>query len=274
MHTLTIGMAVYDDYDGVYFTIQSLRMGEYKNLIHEIIVIDNNPTSASGLATSKFVSSLGSIAKYVPYTETTSTAIRTKLFDLATGDYVLVMDCHVLLDPCGATGMAKFLDEPIRHDLFHGVLLYDTLTNAATEMSAEWRKKFYGVWKCRPNINITDDPFEIQMHGMGMFMSSKAGWLGFNPLFRGFGGEEGYIHEKYRLAGRKVICLPFVRWLHRFGRPNGVPYRNKIEDRIFNYTVGWTEVGLDINAMIDHFSSQMDAKKVTKYVEAGLSAVK
>ena len=37
---LTIGMAVYDDWGGVYFTVEALRM--YQNLSDvEILVIDN-----------------------------------------------------------------------------------------------------------------------------------------------------------------------------------------------------------------------------------------
>ena len=42
---LTVGMSTYDDFDGVYFTVQALRM--YHNIINnndcEIIIIDNNP---------------------------------------------------------------------------------------------------------------------------------------------------------------------------------------------------------------------------------------
>ena len=37
--------------------------------------------------------------------------------------------------------------------------------------------------------------------------------------FREFGGEEWYIHEKYRQAGAKCLCLPFLRWQHRFADP-------------------------------------------------------
>ena len=32
------------------------------------------------------------------------------------------------------------------------------------------------------------------------------------------------------------------RWLHRFGRPNGIKYPLILEDRIWNYFVGWLEI--------------------------------
>ena len=50
MKKLTIGMSTYDDYDGVFFTIQSLRMYHLHGMQNDIefIVIDNNPESAHG----------------------------------------------------------------------------------------------------------------------------------------------------------------------------------------------------------------------------------
>ena len=42
--TLTIGMATYDDYDGVYFTVQALRL-YHREVARDvaILVLDNNP---------------------------------------------------------------------------------------------------------------------------------------------------------------------------------------------------------------------------------------
>ena len=45
---LTVGMATYDDYDGVYFSVQALRMYNRLGNDMEIIVVDNNPDSPSG----------------------------------------------------------------------------------------------------------------------------------------------------------------------------------------------------------------------------------
>ena len=59
----------------------------------------------------------------------------------------------------------------------------------------------YGTWD---NSGLADDPdappFEIPMQGMGLFACRRAAWPGFNQAFRGFGGEEWYIHEKFRRA--------------------------------------------------------------------------
>ena len=83
------------------------------------------------------------------------------------------------------------------------------------------------------------------MQGLGVFSCRKDAWLDFNPRFRGFGGEEGYIHEKFRQSGQRCLCLPSLRWLHRFGRPNGVPYPLTVDDKLRNYlldtrSLAWT----------------------------------
>ena len=95
------------------------------------------------------------------------------------------------------------------------------------------------------------------MMGLGLFAMRTAAWVGFNPLFRGFGGEEGYLHEKVRQAGGKCWCLPALQWLHRFSRPEGVPYRLAVPDRILNYLIGH-HLELDQQVIIDHFTNMGD----------------
>ena len=97
------------------------------------------------------------------------------------------------------------------------------------------------------------EPFDIPMQGLGLFSCRKAAWPGFHPGFRGFGGEEGYIHEKFRKLGRRCLCLPWLRWVHRFGRPAGAPYPLRLRDRITNYLIGHREVGLDEAPVLEHF---------------------
>src|SRR5262249_33041738 len=98
----------------------------------------------------------------------------------------------------------------------------------------------------------------------------KEAWLGFNPRFRGFGGEEFYIHEKFRQAGRQCWCLPWLRWLHRFGRPGGVPYPNTLEDRLWDYLVGWDELGLPLAGIYEHFLESMTGGAVARVATEAL----
>jgi len=114
----------------------------------------------------------------------------------------------------------------------------------------------YGTWDVNPaGADPDQPPFEIPMQGLGLFACRREAWPGFNPAFRGFGGEEGYIHEKFRRRGGRALCLPFLRWMHRFNRPLGTPYANQWEDRVRNYLIGFRELGWDTAPVVDHFKT-------------------
>ena len=55
-----------------------------------------------------------------------------------------------------------------------------------------------------------------------------------------------------------MLCLPFLRWTHRFERPNSPSYPNLWADRIRNYLIGWHELGLDRTPILDHFTNHLD----------------
>lgn len=255
---LTIGMPTYKDFDGVYFTLQSLRMYQDCNRV-EFIVIDNYgcPT------TKEFVENWVGNARYIEDKNSHGTAYaKNKIFEEAKGNAVLCMDCHVLLAQDAIKKLKQYYkDNPNCSDLLQGPLLYDDLKNLSTHFDPVWRNEMYGVWS-KDNKVYKGKPFEIPMQGMGVFSCKKDAWLGFNKDFKGFGGEEGYIHEKFRQAGRKCLCIPWLKWVHRFGRPNGAAYPLKLEDKIRNYIIGWNELGMDLASIIEHFSDKLTLRKM------------
>lgn len=255
MRKLTIGMCVYDDYDGVYFTIQSIRMyhKEVLDLI-EFIVVDNNPISKSGQTTKKFINNIPN-AKYIAFDEYTSTSLRNKIFENANTPYVLCIDCHILLVPNSIKKLIQYFESTDNGNLLHGPLMYDNLQNVSTGFNNNWGAYMHGQWDLDSRyVDENTEPFEIFAHGMGLFACRKDSWLGFNHNFRGFGGEEIYIHNKFRKHNKKVILLPFLQWLHRFDRPLGVPYKNSFEDRYRNYIIGRIELQEDPDDVEDIFS--------------------
>ena len=259
---LTIGMATYDDFDGVYFTIMSIILYHRAALPDiEIVVIDNNPDSSHGQAVSQFCKQTGQV-RYIPAAEYKGTTIRERVFAEARGDFVLCMDCHVFLHDDAIGRLLEYCtNHPDSIDLLHGPLCYDNLQNISTHMEARWNKGFYGVWGNDPRARNGDgEPFDIPLQGMGLFACRKAAWPGFNRKFRGFGGEEGYIHEKFRQNGGRTLCLPFLYWSHRFQRPSGAQYANRWEDRIRNYLIGWDELGMPNTELLYHFSSHVSPK--------------
>ena len=142
-------------------------------------------------------------------------------------------------------------------------MMYDDLKSYATHLDPIWRSNFYGVWATKES---KDKYFEIPSMGLGTFSCKKSEWLGFNNLFKGFGGEEGYIHEKYRKKGGRCLCLNEFRWMHRFNRPNGVPFPNILEDRCFNYFIARFELEQDYSDVAKHFSEGNLNKKIVQAV--------
>jgi len=241
---LTIGMATYDDYDGVFFSIQSLRMFHpicNTNQV-EFVVLDGNPSGKHGESCKNFVQG-ATKGKYIPHAGVPSSFNKYKIVDYANSKYVLIIDCHVLIEQGGIDKLLEyFYTNTNCRNLIQGPLWYDDLQNISTHFDPIWRGDMYGVWATNQQAYDLGQPFEIPMQGMGLLAFEKEAWRGINPLFKGFGGEEGYIAEKFRTWGGKNICLPQLKWNHRFGRPNGVKYPLILEDRIWNYFVGWLEI--------------------------------
>lgn len=266
---LTIGMATYDDYDGVYFSIQALRIYHPEILDSiEFVVVDNHPDGPCATALKALENAVPNY-RYIPEMSKSGTSVRTRIFEEASGEFVLCMDSHVFVVP-GAMRrlLGYFADNPSTDDLLQGPLVFDGLDRLATHFKPEWRGGMFGTWDDSGLAADTDaPPFEIPMQGLGLFACRRAAWPGFNPAFRGFGGEEGYIHEKFRQRGARALCLPFLRWVHRFNRPMGVPYRNTYEDRVWNYLVGLRELRLPTDAMEAHFRELIGEKNASEMIE-------
>jgi glycosyltransferase involved in cell wall biosynthesis len=267
MVALTIGMATYDDFDGVYFTIQALRL--YQDLAGtEILVIDNYGCDD----TQRFVESVPD-ARYIRATEVVGTAVRELVFTHAQGDAVLCLDSHILFVPGAIARLRQYYaDHPETRDLLQGPLLYDDLKSISTHFDPEWRSQMWGTWATDPRgLDAEGEPFDIPSQGLGIFSCRREAWPGFNPAFRGFGGEEGYIHEKFRQRGGRTLCLPWLRWVHRFGRPKGVPYPLTVEMKLRNYIIGFTELGLDTAGAEAHFAEHLPPGRVKKVKAAALA---
>jgi hypothetical protein len=88
---LTIGMATYHDFDGVYFTLQALRL--YQDLSHtELLVIDNYGCQETQNLVQGWLK-----GRYIRATDVVGTAApRELVFREARGQAVLCCDSHVL----------------------------------------------------------------------------------------------------------------------------------------------------------------------------------
>lgn len=256
---LTIGILTHNDYDGVYFTISSIRMHhpEVADRIRYTIV-DNSPDTPHGEAVRNLAKNLPNV-DYHQVRGVSSSTFKNLNFELARTPYVLHLDGHVLLQPLAISRLLKFYDKyPNCHDLLQGPLYGDDNKVIATHMRPAWRGGNFGTWEIDSRgTSAENDMFEIPMHGMGLFACSRAGWPRFAGGMRAFGAEEGAIHEKFRLMGRKTWCLPFLGWMHRFGRPNGASYQHTNEDKVRNYLAAFKEVHLPTESIREHYKHRI-----------------
>ena len=265
---LCIGMATYDDYDGVYFTAQSIRLYHPEVTAEtEILVVDNHPDGPCA----EELKTLGNWIegyRYVPWNRTAGTSVRDIVFREANAEFVLCVDSHVLFVPGALRKLIDYIAaNPQTPDLLQGPLVYDDLRSFSTHMEPRWQEGMYGVWGTDERAADEDaPPFEITMQGLGVFGCRRDAWPGFNPRLKGFGSEEGYIHEKFRRAGGRTLCLPFLRWVHRFGRPHGTRYENAWEDRIRNYLIVADELGRDGADVVEHFRAHVGAATTNRIV--------
>lgn len=327
--SITIGMAHHNDFNGAYFSIQDiikeLKFNNKLELLDKIhfVVVENDRNSEHAAALRRFqnATGLGEKFKIITLENNFGTSCtRNAIIEEADTDYVLVMDCHVLL--CPAVGVIEGLFDliskyPNTKNLYQGPLLYDNLISTSTHFNDVWEGEMWGQWaqswrcscdnhnisvvksqdeKClfvdlvtqrrieqcpycwswfpmdlsyyghdqvlnksgmKKLIDCNLEQFEIFSQGLGVFFINKRHWLKFNEHCKGFGGEECYIHTKYRHHGRKVMCLPFLKWLHRFERPDGVKYELTMENKVRNYVLELTELGLDKTAMEKHFLEEV-----------------
>lgn len=266
---LSICYPTYRDFDGVYSSAIDIPLTHAEVLDNiEILVVDNEPNTPIGETTKAWVEGYlasNCRARYVAFPGPGGPAgTKQKCVDEAAGEFVLVMDSHVRVAPGGIRKLIEYFDaHPDTIDLISGPIVWDSsaaevgrgdpITGFASQMEEIWRGENLGIWASTPAAASADgEPFEVYAAACGLFATRKAAFVGFNPHFLGFGGEEVYLQEKTRRAGGRAICLPALRWIHRFGRPGGVPYRLDLHDKVRNYVLWHQELGKPIDLLFDH----------------------
>ncbi|MGA5131705.1 glycosyltransferase [Streptomyces olivoreticuli] len=258
MSRITVGMATYDDYDGVYFTLQALRLSHAPELADaQFVVVDNNPTGPVAPALRALADRIPGY-RYLPFGQYASTAVRDLVFRVSQSPVTLCLDSHVLLAPGAVRAVLDHFEQrPDSRDLLQGPMIADGLDDGreppSTHLAPEWGDGMFGVWRTDPRgADPQGKPFEVGMQGLGLFACRTDAWPGINPRFRAHGGEEGYLHEKIRRGGGRVLCHPGVRWLHRFTRPQGPAFPLTLLERVRNYLIGHRELGLAADGLTEH----------------------
>ena len=265
MLDLTIGMATFDDFDGLWATIQHLRMATpsnfWKSYKVELVVVDNNPHGKAGHRNQALLRQWAmpefQEVRYVPMDQPKGTsAPRQRVFDEAKGKFVLCMDSHVLLMPHALRKLMEYIiKNPYSNDLLSGPMFYDDLYNRASHFDDVFRNGMWGTWgtddRVFPENNPFENPFEIGAMGLGLFAARRESWAGFPPELTEFGGEEWCLHLKYRRRGDKALCIPGLGWVHRFNE--SVTYPRSVAAKVRNYVIWFQHLGLPLDRIYNHF---------------------
>lgn len=264
--SLTISMATFDDYDGVFFSIQSIRMHQDLPEETEFLILDNNPDSAHGKQLKHFAKDVPGM-RVVDVTDRKSSFVKYDAFKLAKGDIILGLDCHVLLQTGFVNAMMEYWSRnPNSKNMLTGPLIYDSLKATSEQINPVWRGHDFGIWGDNKEGMKSGEPFEIPAQGMGCFSFVRANTPEINQGFRGFGGEEWYMAEKVRRNGGVVVCHPKMGWNHRFNWPIRT-FPLTMEDKLHNYYTGWLEIYGNINhpmmvEMTKHWVSEVGEEQV------------
>jgi len=249
---LTIGMSNWDDVEGAFWTLSAIRQYHVpaENKEVELLVIDDMPTKQEDLERLCTLSA----ARYIHYSKNKGPAhAKDSVWELAEGEYVLLIDSHVLLSPCSVNYILDAIDNDlIGKDLWTGPLKNEAGHIVATDLLPEWRGAFFGVWN--NNKEIHNKPIiEIEGHGSAYTLMKKEHYPFFHKDFLGFAGEELFLHQKVRNNGGKCYVHKALGWVHRFHRSKAITYRLLIEDKLRNYLIASYEMGWSIKQCCDYF---------------------
>jgi glycosyltransferase involved in cell wall biosynthesis len=281
--TFSLVIPTFDDFDALApSTVGNLEL--HGPFVREVVVVDNRPDSKQGKTTAKWCAAKK--LRYVPAKDAVGTAAaKNAAIAAASPGYVVCLDSHVVLLTGALAALANFyrVDSDRRFDLVHGPLVYDD-GGMVSHFQVEWDERglndpedkeavvekgrgvrpgaplwaggMLGRWAVDERVKGTE-PFVIPSMGMGCFAMHTDTWLGYNPAFRGFGGEESYIHAKYHAAGRKAWCVPGFRWWHKFPRGTPARYTAKVIDQFRNYRLGWQELGHPTDHLDAYFRGRL-----------------
>jgi glycosyltransferase involved in cell wall biosynthesis len=253
---LTIGMANWDDPEGAWWTLCDIRLHHVKRerTDVELLVVDDMPDKQQDLENA--CNNAG--ARYVHHSKNKGPAhAKDSVWEHAKGDYVLLLDSHVLLAPCSVQYIIDAIDSDlIGKDLWTGPLLNESGGTIATELLPEWRGDFFGIWFTDPELPKIKIK-EIEGHGSAYTLMKREHYPYFSKHFSGFSGEELYLHQKVRNNGGKCYTHQELGWIHRFMRSKPITYSLTLNDKLRNYLVASYEIGWSIKQCCDYFKPKL-----------------
>ena len=247
----------------LWFTLQGLLHAGFSERT-EILVVDNDPSPDVRDVCSYFSRPF---LRYIEAGEIKGVNYpRTIGADAATGEWLMMLDSHVLMAPSSYARITERINNnqyPARSLIHCGVSFGSPVIWGSYRLTLE--TNFWGDWHypVRDNAQL---PYPIAATGNWAFLTRLQDWKdygGFNPAFRGYGGDEIYLQLKYWRSGGQVLLDPLLRGSHWSGPRT---YSIVSKELIVNTAIaGRVVVG---SSFADRFHSSL----CTTYQQSGIDA--
>ena len=99
----------------------------------------------------------------------------------------------------------------------------------------------------RLGFDPDESEFEIFSQGLGLFLQVKGLGLVLTSIVEVLVEKSVTFMKNTERLAEKHYVLPFLKWLHRFARPDGVKYELTIDNKVRNYVLEFTELDLDLS---------------------------
>lgn len=200
-NVLTVGMAVYGDQCGAYFTITGLRAN---HPACDIIVVDNAPLP--DLRTKAACEANGGRYFHKPNLYGTS-APRDEVFRLSQTPWTACVDSHVIFESGAIAGLIAYAEEhPESNDIVQGPLVYDNGT-ATTHWRATDPPALWGVW-----VDAWMHPSGVPFDVLPTAPAGENRTTAFVPIMPNgsmpLGLPEGLVWDRRHEVLRAVGCVP------------------------------------------------------------------
>ena len=169
-----------------------------------------------------------------------------QVFELAHADVVVVLQDPVRLRKDALASLRDyFTNHPDSRNLVHGPLMRGN-TVVSTHSDPYWRRNTWGSAARDARGGRADgEAFVVPMQESGVFSCRRDAWPGMPVLWRGYGGEAGFLQERFRRNGGQVVCLPGFRW-ERIAPLGSVRPRSPAAHHVLrNHLSGAADLGLD-----------------------------
>lgn len=183
---------------------------------------------------------------------------RDFLFCKAQAPYVLCLEAGIQIFPETLIALHNyFSNNPTSSDLLQGFFQLKLHGETYVSKQGSWsftdQKSAITSLRWSPQLEPEDSAKETQeittQQHLGLFACRRDAWLGFNPRFRGLGGEEGYLHTKFRQVHQRVFALPCLLWKYDTDLVDSQVRNVYWFDLLYNYAVGYRELGKDLKQL-------------------------